>query len=201
LIFDEIITGSRIARGGAQERYDVKSDITTLSKAAIGGFPGSIIGGKKEIMRLLVDNRVFHGGVYSGNPLTLSVTLATQKEHQRNGTQIFADLNRRSDLLSNGMRDLFKESDIPVCVNNVGAMISLFFLKESGRQNVESFRDYVKADKIKHIYFQHILQDMGVYSHPNNLEPWYLSTAHTDEIIYQTLEIMRKAIMKFKDLM
>ena len=198
LIFDEVITGCRVARGGAQERYNVKSDITTLSKAAIGGFPGSIIGGKKEIMQLITENKVFHGGVYSGNPLTLGVALATQCEFEKNGRTIFDELNRKSDILSDGMREVFKEADIPVCINNVGAMLSIFFITENKIKGVNSFRDYVRADKIKHILFQHILQDMGVYFHPNNLEPWYLSTAHTDEIIHKTLDIVRVAAKKLR---
>lgn len=199
LIFDEIITGSRIARGGAQEKYQVRSDLTTLSKAAIGGFPGSVIGGRKEIMELLTANRVFHGGVYSGNPLTLRAALATQKEYRENGNEIYDGLNRRSDRLASGMKDLFQEAGIPVCINHAGAMLSLFFLKESTPREILSFRDFAKTDKVKHICFQHILQDMGVYFHPNDLEPWYLSTAHTDGIIDQTLDVIGRAIRSFKE--
>lgn len=198
LIFDEVITGCRVARGGAQERYGVKSDLTTLSKATIGGFPGSIIGGKKEIMELLCQD-VFHGGVYSGNPLTVAVTLATQRELKKNGTEIYNTLERRSNLLVNGIREIFKENDIPVVVQNAGAMIGLFFVDE-GIREINDYRDFcLKSDKVKYIVFQHKMQQKGVYIHPNNLEPWYLSTVHTDEVIYKTLDIMRATVKELKD--
>ena len=200
LIFDEIITGSRVARGGAQERFAVNSDITTLSKAAIGGFPGSIIGGKKEIMNLISEEKVFHGGVYSGNPLTLRATLVTQQEYQKNGVSIFESLNKRSDILATGMREIFERVGISVCVNNVGAMLSLFFIKEGNPRDVCNFREYVKTDMVRHVLYQHILQEMGIYTHPHDLEPWYLSTAHTEAVIYQTLEIMNEAAIKLKNL-
>lgn len=200
LIFDEIITGSRIARGGAQEKYGVRSDITTLSKAAIGGVSGSIIGGKKDIMQLLVENKVFHGGVYSGNPLTLGVSIATQTYLKNNEKQVYEEFNQKSELIANKLQAIFDDAGISVCINNVGAMISLFFLKKRSHNQVTSFREYIQTDKIKHIVFQHILQDMGVYIHPNNLEPWYLSTAHSYDIINEILEIMEKAANKMREI-
>lgn len=198
LIFDEVITGCRVARGGAQERYKVKSDITTLSKAAIGGFTGSIIGGRKEIMDLLVNSEVFHGGVYSGNPLTVAVTLATQKELKQNGAQIYSDLERRSNLLAENIRTIFNKADIPVVVQNVGAMMSLFFVDREVRE-INNYRDFcLKTDKVKYILFQHKLQELGVYIQPNNIEPWYLSVAHTDDIIQKTSDIIEEAVKQLK---
>ena len=194
LIFDEIITGCRIARGGAQERYKVKSDITTFSKATIGGFPGSIIGGKKEIMDLLANNNVFHGGVYSGNPLTVAVTLATQKELKQNGGQIYNDLERRSKLLVENIRAIFNKADISIVMQSVGAMVSLFFV-DKDISEINNYRDFcLKADKVKYIMFQHKLQELGVYIHPNNIEPWYLSVAHSDDVIQKTLDIFEEAV-------
>lgn len=198
LIFDEVITGCRIARGGAQERFKIQSDLTTLSKATIGGFPGSIIGGKKAIMELLVNNEVFHGGVYSGNPLTVAVTLATQRELKSNGPQIYHDLENRSNLLAAGVREIFNGAGIPVIVQNVGAMMSLFFVNDD-TSVIHDYRDFcLKVDKVKYIMFQHKLQELGVYIHPNNIEPWYLSVAHTDDVIQKTLDIIKKAVKQFQ---
>lgn len=201
LIFDEVITGGRVQRGGAQQRFDVQCDITTMSKATIGGFPGSIIGGKKEIMDLL-NEQVFHGGVYSGNPLTVAVTIATQREFQKNGVSIFGTFDRLSDKLASGVRNIFSDLDIPVVVQNVGAMLNLFFVDDPAIKEIKDFRDFcLLANKEKFILFQHKLQDLGVYVHPNNLEPWYLSTAHNDEIIDKTLDRMNEAAKSMKDIL
>jgi len=195
LIFDEIITGFRIARGGAQERYGVSSDITTFSKALTGGFPTSAIGGKKEIMELLSDGSVFHGGVYSGNPLSLAVTLATQKEYKSNGDRIYRNLEEISDRFANELKNIFDNKRIPVVIQKVGAMLSLRFLKDEKDSEINNYRDVVlKTDPLKYIIFQHHLQDAGVYIHPNHIEPIYLATVHTKDIIDNALETIRNVV-------
>jgi len=195
LIFDEIITGFRIARGGAQERYGVSSDITTFSKALTGGFPTSAIGGRKEIMELLSNGSVFHGGVYSGNPLSLAVTLATQKEYQSNGEKIYKNLEEISDTFANGLKDIFAHKKVPVVIQKVGAMLSLRFLKEGNDSEINNYRDLMlKTDSLKYIMFQHYLQDAGIYIHPNHIEPLYLATVHTKDVIDNALEIIRNVV-------
>jgi len=195
LIFDEIITGFRIARGGAQERYGVYSDITTFSKAMTGGFPTSAIGGRKEIMELLSNGSVFHGGVYSGNPLSLAVTLATQKEYKSNGDRIYRHLEEISDIFANGLKNIFAEKRIPVLIQKVGAMLSLRFLKDKNDAEINNYRDSVlKTDPLRYIIFQHHLQDAGVYIHPNHIEPLYFATAHTKDIVGKALEIIRNVV-------
>lgn len=193
LIFDEVITGFRIARGGAQQRYDVSADITTFSKALTGGFPVSAIGGKQEIMELLINGQVFHGGVYSGNPLGLAVTYATQSEYKNNEKTIYSHLEEGSNRLAKGIKDIFDEVGIEMIVQNVGAMISLRFLKDGTDGQINDYRDFIsKTDPIKFILFQHDLQDEGVYIHPNQIEPLYFSMCHTDKVVDVTLEKIRK---------
>ncbi len=188
LIFDEIITGFRVAMGGAQERYNVQSDITLFSKAIAGGVPISAIGGKAEIMDLIADGTVFHGGVYSGHPMSMAGCLATQKVFKEEGKTIYTYLEKISRHLSNELREIFKIASINAKVSSVGPMLSLHFLK--GDQEIE-LNDYRKLamqiDFKKYINFQHLLQQSGVFVHPNTFEPWFLSTAHTEEIIEELL--------------
>ncbi|WP_340022742.1 aspartate aminotransferase family protein [Paenibacillus sp. FSL K6-1096] len=197
LIFDEIISGYRVARGGAQERYGVQSDITLLSKAMNGGVPISAIGGRREVMNLLVEGRVFHGGVYSGNPMCLAATLAVQQEYDTNGEWIYSTLEDNSRYLCTELLQIFKTAGIPVSVQNVGAMISLSFVEEGFTQRFEDYREIKKfTNKDKYIKFQNELQIEGVYIHPNQFEPWYLSTLHTTEQLDIVLEKMDKVIRR-----
>lgn len=188
LIFDEIITGFRVARGGAQERYGVQSDITTISKAMNGGIPISAVGGRKEIMNLLVEGKVFHGGVYSGNPMCLAATIAVQKEYERNGADIYKGLEERSNGLKQGLMDIFAGLDVPVVVQNVGAMISMAFVDSDEVTAFTNYRDIkARANVKKYIKFQNELQREGVYIHPNQFEPWYMSTLHTSDVVEKVL--------------
>jgi glutamate-1-semialdehyde 2,1-aminomutase len=199
LIFDEIISGYRVARGGAQERYGVQSDLTTLSKAMNGGVPCTAIGGRGEILDLLSRQEVFHGGVYSGNPMCLSATYAVQKEYERNHKNIYDHLEKVSNSLANGLIEIFDRLAIPVCVQNVGAMLSLWFKNDEGDKNPTNYREVLKMSNAeKFIQFQHILQDHGVFIHPNHFEPCFLSTAHTQEIIDEVLNIADDSAKIFK---
>lgn len=189
LIFDEIITGFRIARGGAQERYGVKSDITLLSKAMNGGVPTALVGGRKEIIDLITDQIVFHGGVYSGNPMCMAATLATQEEYEKNHLIIYNQLEFSSNLLAVGIRNIFSKLSIPVVVQNVGAMLNFWFVNTEDKTQFTNYREvrsYTNHEKF--IKFQHLLQKNGVYVHPNHFEPWYMSTCHTEEIINEVLD-------------
>lgn len=189
LIFDEIITGFRVARGGAQERFGVRPDLTTLSKAMNGGMPVSAVCGRDDILALLSDGTVFHGGVYSGNPLGLAATVAVQEEFDRRGTEIFAALEASSMRLVAGLKSIFARRGVPVVVQNVGAMLSLSFMQAPTSERIESYRDAKRlASAERYIQFQHAAQAAGVYFHPNLFEPWYISTAHTSAVVDEVLE-------------
>jgi glutamate-1-semialdehyde 2,1-aminomutase len=194
LIFDEVITGFRIARGGAQERFGVAADITMLSKALSGGVPLGAVGGRAEIMQLMVDGTVFHGGVYSGNPMSLAAALAAQRAFEEDGEAIYRRLEASSAYLADGLRRIFADAGIPCLVQRVGGMLSCWILREVGGAP-RNYRDVARiADHDRFIRFQHAAQRHGVYFHPNQYEPWYVATVHTPEIIDSVLERLRAAI-------
>jgi len=200
LIFDEVITGFRIAHGGAQERYRVRSDLTTFSKAMNGGVPASAVGGRAEIMDLLATGDVFHGGVYSGNPLSMAATLAVQEEYSKHHKRIYGYLESAANALAQGVREIFCRANIPVVVQNVGAMFSLWFVADKDNP-ITSYRDVRKhANPDSFIRFQHLLQGEGVYVHPNHFEPWYISTAHSEEILASVLQRIERAVDQYRKL-
>ncbi|MCW5715919.1 MAG: aspartate aminotransferase family protein [Bauldia sp.] len=195
VVFDEVITGFRIARGGAQERYGVEADLTMLSKAASGGVPLGVIGGRADVMKLMVDGVVFHGGVYSGNPLSLSAALAVQREFAANGASIYARLEASASRLADGLRSLLRGAGIPAVVSHVGAMLSLWIARDDAAPVPRSYRDVVRTmDHTRLIRLQHAAQRNGVYFHPNHFEPWYISTAHTPEIVDRVLDRLSGAL-------
>ena len=198
LVFDEVITGFRIARGGAQERYGVTADITMLSKALGGGVPIGAVGGRRDVLQLIVNGDVFHGGVYSANPLSLAAALAVQNEYERVGPTLFEGLERSAARLARGLREVFAECGVPVAVQHAGPMFSCWFLKADANQAPADYRQAAQhSESEKYIRFQHAMQKAGVYFHPNRYEPWYLSTAHTDGIIDRALDTFRKVGHEF----
>lgn len=197
LIFDEVITGFRIARGGAQELYGLRADITTLSKALGGGIPISAVGGRSDIMQLMVDGAVFHGGVYSGTPLCLAAALTVQQEYDSHGTSIYRELQASTELLAEGLRGLGEEFGIAMVVQHVGAMLSCWIVKPATTGSLMDYRAVAEAvDTERYIAFQHAAQRSGVYFHPNCFEPWYISTTHTPEIIETVLGHLHTAIKR-----
>jgi glutamate-1-semialdehyde 2,1-aminomutase len=188
LIFDEVISGMRVAPGGAQQLYRVSPDLTVISKALGGGFPVAAFGGSGEIMALVADGRVFHGGVYSGNALVLSAANAVLSLVLAEGDRIYAELNERAEQLAAGMKQSLRRREIPHVVQHVGPMISAVLTQD----NVDELSNYREvrrhADFDGYIRLQHALLDRGVYVHPNQFEPMYLSTAHSERDIEDVLE-------------
>ena len=194
VIFDEVVTGFRIALGGAQERYGVPADITMLSKAVAGGVPLGVVGGRRDIMNLLVDDTVFHGGVYSGNPLCLAATVAVQQEYERNGDAIYRGLEEGGARLERGLRALLAKAGISAVVQRIGPMLSLWLTRGSAGAP-RSYRDIVAmADHEAFVQLQHAAQRVGLYFHPNHFEPWYLSTTHTPAVIDEALDRFARAL-------
>jgi len=193
LILDEVITGFRVARGGAQEHYGVEADITMLGKAMSGGAPLCAVGGRRDIFSQLVDRKVFHGGVYSGNPMAVAGALAAQ-ELFKSDPSIIRKLWRAPERLAAGLREIFREVGIPVLTQYVGGELSCWFLKEGSATvtRFESYRDVARhSDSARYIRFQNEVQRGGVYFHPNHLEQWFISTEHTDAVVDQALERIR----------
>ncbi len=184
LIFDEVMTGFRIARGGAQERYGIMPDITTLGKIIGGGLPVGAYGGSREIMNHIAPaGPVYQAGTLSGNPLSMTAGLVTLRR-LRDKT-VYDRLEAASKKLCDGLTGL----DIPTTTNRVGSMWTSFFTNEP----VVDWDTANRCDRQAYGRFFHAMLDEGVYLAPSQFEAAFVSLAHTDEIIEQTLEAAQKA--------
>jgi len=188
MIFDEIITSSRVAPGGAQEYYDVQPDISVVGKAIGGGYPLGCVGASKEIMEVVRDGTLFQGGVYSGNAVVMAAAEAVLDVILAEKEDMYSHLHAVGDQLADGVREIFSRNGIPHVVQNVGPMVSMFLTKED-REGLYEYRDLRKyCDFDKYIAFQHALQRAGIYFHPNQFEPLFLSRAHSRADIDTVLE-------------
>lgn len=188
LLLDEVITGLRVAAGGAQQRYGVAPDITVLSKVLGGGFPIAAFGASAEIMDVIVSGKMFHGGVYSGNALVLSAADAVLTKILTEQTTLYRDLDTRTEQLASGIREILTRQHVLHVVQNVGPMIAMV-LTRTPVDRLANYRDVRNhADRERYIQLQHDLLDRGVYIHPNQFEPMYISTAHGKDDIDDVLE-------------
>jgi glutamate-1-semialdehyde 2,1-aminomutase len=194
LIFDEIITGMRIAPGGAQEKYEVTPDITTIAKVLGGGYPGSAFGASRDLMQVVVDGKMFHGGVYSGNAACMASANAMLERIISTKDQTYPYLYDLTDRLAAGLREIFARHKVPCIVQHVGPLLSLF-LTDGQVDSITSYRDvrnHCRFDDF--IQLQHALQRRGVFFHPNQFEPWFPSTAHTERDIEELLDKMEDGL-------
>lgn len=195
LIFDEVITGFRMALGGAQELYGVDADITTWGKAIGGGFPcAAAFGGKKDVMDLETRAEVFHGGTYSANPVVLAAMNAALDIFLTEGDQVYGHLKTIADALVAGLREIFAANDVAAQVNQVNGMWQVFFSDEP----VTRFRQARANDGLFYHHLQREMQARGVYFHNYQMERWFASTAHTTEDVEITLEAAGEAVPKVK---
>lgn len=167
LIFDEVITGFRLARGGAQELFGVVPDLTVLSKAMGGGLPVAAFGGPRDMMRPLAEYEAFHAGVYSGNHASLCAVAATLGKIASSAA-LYTELAGLGAHAENRMREAFTAAGRPVRIERVGSVMSVALLDAGG-----------EVDHAGHRRLQMACQQRGVYFHPVPEEPWFLSTAHT----------------------
>ncbi|WP_026464848.1 glutamate-1-semialdehyde 2,1-aminomutase [Adhaeribacter aquaticus] len=184
LIFDEVMTGFRLARGGAQELYGITPDMTTLGKIIGGGLPVGAYGGKKEIMDSVAPaGPVYQAGTLSGNPIAMAAGLSMLKFLQGHD-EVYAYLNNISDKLVHGMRDNLRSVGMEYTINHVGSMFSLFFT----RKPVTDFESAKKSNlELFSKYFNGMLQ-RGIYLAPSQFETLFISTAITDDLADQYLE-------------
>jgi glutamate-1-semialdehyde 2,1-aminomutase len=193
LIFDEVITGMRVAPGGAQELFGVTPDITIISKVLGSGYPVAAFGGGLDIMQLIVDRSVFHGGVFSANACVMAAAEASTSHILANKEAIYPVLYERSEQLACGFREILGRLGVAHLVQNVGPMVSLFLTHEPV-ERLTDYRDVRRhCDFEKFIELQHALQRVGVYLHPNQFEPMFLSTAHKSHDIDTVLERFERA--------
>ena len=187
LIFDEVITGLRVAAGGAQQLFGVKPDLTVLSKALGAGFPIAAFGGAAVIMELVASGRMFHGGVYAGNAMVLAAADAVLSEVLAEGSALYSRLNARADQLAGGLGQILRRHHVAHVIQHVGPMIAMTLTRTPLDRLVDYREVRSHADFEGYIEFQHALLDNGVYIHPNQFEPMYLSTAHGKEDIEEVL--------------
>ncbi|MES2122428.1 MAG: glutamate-1-semialdehyde 2,1-aminomutase [Chlamydiota bacterium] len=188
LIFDEVITGFRVGLGGAQGKYGIIPDLTCLGKVIGGGLPVSAFGGKKEIMQMIAPlGSVYHSGTFAGNPLAVAAGLQTLCLLEQ--PQFFEELEEKTRRFLEPIRVLIAEKQLPIAIQSVGSMFSLFF----GVTEVKGREDLQKVDLEKFKSFFRFLFDRGVYISPSTHEAHFISSAHTE----QSLKKAQDCILAF----
>lgn len=195
LIFDEVMTGFRIARGGAQELMNITPDITTFGKVIGGGLPVGAYGGRKEIMeKLAPEGPVYQAGTLSGNPMAMTAGYTTLKIIN-DTPDFYDDLEKKSAMLADGINENLKKLSFPGVVNRVGSMFTLFFTE---KEKVTNFSDVMTCDTDKFAdYFNLCLQN-GIYIAPSQYEATFVSSAHTNEDIQYTIDKNFEALQLMK---
>lgn len=189
LIFDEVITGFRVAYGGAQQRYGVAPDITCLGKIIGGGMPVGAYGGSAEIMATVAPlGPMYQAGTLSGNPVAMAAGAATLEALQEPG--VYEALEAKASRLAAGLQAVFADAETPLCVNRVGSMMTLFF--NAGAVN--GWDTVSASDREGFARFFHRMLEEGVYLPPSPFEAMFISTAHTDADIQATLDAARRAL-------
>jgi glutamate-1-semialdehyde 2,1-aminomutase len=206
LIFDEVMTGFRLSRGGAQERFNIRPDLSTFGKVIGGGLPVGAFGGRAEIMDCLAPlGPVYQAGTLSGNPIAMAAGIANLEElcgctresaaekllrsHERSH-DAYAKLEELGEQLATGMRDAAAYAKVPVQFNVCGSMFCGYFTSEP----VHNVADAMKSDREKFKKFFHAMLDEGIYLAPSQFESGFISTAHTAADIEQTVRAAAKAL-------
>jgi glutamate-1-semialdehyde 2,1-aminomutase len=191
LVFDEVMTGFRIAPGGAQELYGVRPDLTTLGKVIGGGLPVGAYGGRRDLMELVAPaGPVYQAGTLSGNPLAVSAGLAQIEELQEsNGWE---RLERSGAHLERGLLGILSELSLPFAVNRVGSMLTLFFTEGA----VSDFETATRSDIRRHAVFFREMLERGVHLPPSQYEALFISLAHSTEDLERTLEAARASLSR-----
>ena len=188
LIFDEVMTGFRVALGGAQARYGVTPDLSTFGKVIGGGMPVGAYGGRRELMQQISPaGPIYQAGTLSGNPVAMAAGLAMLELIQTPG--FYADLEAKSNALCDGLEAAAKEAGVPFSTQRVGGMFGLFF----SAHKVDTYAGALACDTAAFNRFFHEMLDRGVFLAPSAFEAGFVSSAHDDAVIAQTLEAARAA--------
>ncbi|MBA3815236.1 MAG: glutamate-1-semialdehyde 2,1-aminomutase [Parachlamydiaceae bacterium] len=185
LIFDEVISGFRVGLGGAQEMYGIAPDMTCLGKIIGGGFPAAAFGGRHEIMDCLAPlGTVYQAGTLSGNPVAMATGLQALNMLEIDG--FYDELERKANIITEPLRELFNQKKVSNCVQQVGSMFTIFFgrtsvanMEEGGMLNLENFANF----------FRYMFAN-GVYIPPAQYEAWFVSSAHTEEHLEMTRDLI-----------
>jgi len=187
LIFDEVMTGFRVAKGGAQALYGVNPDLTTLGKVIGGGLPVGAFGGRKDIMQCLAPlGPVYQAGTLSGNPVAVAAGLATLNLIQQTG--FHERLAATTKSLTDGLSAIAREAGVAFSAQAVGGMFGIYFSAEVPN----SFDDVMQSDRDAFNRFFHAMLDDGIYLAPSAFEAGFVSAAHSEQDIEQTLSAARK---------
>jgi glutamate-1-semialdehyde 2,1-aminomutase len=183
LIFDEVMTGFRLARGGAQELLGIKADIATYGKVLGGGLPVGAFAARNEIMKNLApEGPIYQAGTLSGNPLAMSAGLSMLKALYAD-EQIYQRLNKKTERLETGFRDVLKNKNIPYHINRLGSMISLHFTDKA----VFDFETAASGNSKRFSKYFHGMLNKGIYLPPSSYESYFLNDALTNKDIDQTV--------------
>jgi glutamate-1-semialdehyde 2,1-aminomutase len=201
LIFDEVITGFRLALGGARQYFDVEPDVFCYGKALGGGFPVAAFGGSAEVMACEISGEAYHGGTYTGSPLVLAAADAVLGEMSRDPQAFYGHLGRLGGRLQDGIRDIAARHDVRVLVQGYGPVWITYFLNDEADQDavIDNLRTCAAVvDEARFSTFQAELMQRGVYVHPGWHERWFVSAAHTDADIDLTLTAYDEAMAVVK---
>ncbi len=189
LIFDEVITGFRVARGGAQERYGVRPDLTVLGKVIGGGLPVGAYGGRRDLMELVAPaGPVYQAGTLSGNPAAMAAGIATLRTLAEPG--VYERLETVAAALAEGLAEAARAAGVPLAVNRVGSMLTPFFTAGP----VDGYAAAMRADTTRFAAFFRAMLDAGVYLPPSQFEAWFVSTAHGEAEVEATVATARRAM-------
>ena len=189
LIFDEVMTGFRLAKGGAQERFGITPDLSCFGKVIGGGLPVGAFGGRADIMDLLAPvGPVYQAGTLSGNPVALAAGIAALQELSR--TDAYAQLEALGSRLEAGLREAARNAGIPVQFNRCGSMFCAYFTSDP----VHNLADAMKSDRSRFAAYFHGMLAEGVYFAPSQFEAGFLSTAHSSEDIDKTVGAAAKVM-------
>lgn len=185
LVFDEVITGFRLAAGGAQEYFQVKPDLTTLGKIIGGGMPMAAYGGRREIMEMVAPvGRVYQAGTLSGNPVATAAGVETLKILGQQ-PEIYEELAQNTKKIADTIREVFGDR---VCVNQIGSLMSVFFTEEK----VIDYKSAVSSDTKKYAAYFNDMLGRGIYLAPSQFESMFVSAAHTQEDLQKTIEAIKR---------
>jgi glutamate-1-semialdehyde 2,1-aminomutase len=191
LLFDEVMTGFRVAWGGAQVKYNVRPDLTCLGKVIGGGLPCAAYAGPARLMELVSPSgSVYQAGTLSGNPLAMAGGLATLEIMKEGGS--YEALERRGAMLAEGLIDAAAAAGVPVALNRVGSMLTPFFVREQG-QTVGNYAQATGCDTQAYATFFHAMLDNGVYLPPSQFEAWFVGLAHTNDAVENTISAAENA--------
>ena len=195
LMFDEVMTGFRVAFGGAQALYGVTPDITCLGKIIGGGLPCAAYGGREDLMRQIApDGPIYQAGTLSGNPLAMAAGLATLQALQQDG--VYEQLESTSAKLEAGLRAAAKAANVPVYITRVGSMLGLFFTDTPDTPDtpITNYEQALTCNTTRFAAFFNSMLDHGIILAPSQYEAWFVSTKHDEDCIEKTIKAAEAAM-------